>query len=117
MTLYRGRVGTLSSTAEDPAAQNRLAEVLFVGPSGTLAAGQIRVLVMEVDRQWETVVREGSLLPLSDAQQQLRDKHGLPHKFARACWRACRNLEITNQEAQAAIYEYTQEFMNARNPK
>lgn len=112
-TIYVGRFGRLPSWCDDPAARNRLCEVVSIGPTGTLAAEQVRVKVLEGGQSWETVVPAGQIAPLTEAQQTLRERHGLPHEFAQACWRAMGNLEITGEEAVAAIRNYTIEFGEA----
>lgn len=112
-TIYIGRVGWLTSWCDDPAARNRLCEVVAVGPSGTLAGDQVRVKVLEGQQPWETVVPSGQICPLTEAQQELRERHGMPHEFAQACWRAMGNLEITQEEAGAAIRNYAIEFREA----
>lgn len=114
-TIYVWRVGWLPSWCDDPAARNRFCEVLAVGPSGTLGKDQVRVKVLEVGRQWETVVPGSYVCPLSEAQQALRERHGMPYEFAQACWRAMENLEITREEAGLVIRNYTVEFANRRD--
>lgn len=112
-TIYVGRIGRLPSWCDDPAARNRLCEVVVMGPTGTLAQDQVRVKVLEGGQPWETVVPAGQILPLTEAQQTLRERHGLPHEFAQACWRAMDNLEISREEAGEAIRNYAIEFGEA----
>lgn len=113
LTIYQGRIARLSNFPRDPAAANRVVRVLAVGPTCVLGRDDIGIEVLEVDRQWRTVVKATDLAPLTDRQQSMQEAHGLPHEFAEACWRASDNLEITPSEARAAIHKYTLEFYNA----
>ena len=114
--LYTGRVGRASTCCSDPAAANRLVEVLAVGPTWVLAKGQVGVRVLEIDHHWSTVLKEDDILPLRDEQVKLRVAHGLPHEFAAACWKASDNLACTNEEARAALRNYSIEFHAAGKP-
>lgn len=110
LTLYTGRVCMTDRHPRDPAAASRLVEVVAIGPTLVLDKGQVGVDVLEVDRQWRTWLNEGDLQPLTTVQESLREKHGLPHEFAAACWKAMSDGMITHDEARDAISKYTVEF-------
>jgi hypothetical protein len=112
ITLYVGRVGKICSHSSDPAASNRLAEVIAVGPTFVLGSDDIAVLILETDAQWTAHVKKSDLWPLTEGQEALRAKHGMPHQFADACFRAVPG-DISIDEAREAIRKYSAEFRDA----
>lgn len=56
---------------------------------------------------------------LTDAQKELKRKHGTPEQFAAACNAAVGDLMVTPAEAQAAIETYCREWAEAgrQSPK
>jgi len=111
LTLYVGRVVKIDRHPRDPAAACRLARIVAVGPTVVLAKGTVGVEVLELDRPWSTWLNEGDLIPLSDRQEELRAKHGLPTEFAEACYAALGEISI--DEAREAIRKYSREFNDA----
>lgn len=47
---------------------------------------------------------------MNDRQKDLAEMHGTPEQFEKAIWKACYDLFITSDEADAAIKKYREEW-------
>lgn len=112
VVVYEGRKAKMSPWAQ-PDLRGKLVTVTGVGPSGTLGAGTLRVEYLAEDGTVkQATCQVDELLPFTEGQLALIEKHGTPPEFAIAVYKAVPS-DISMDEARAAIDKYNAEFANA----